>query len=733
MSARIQDLRGSNHMPVVARGSHNFRIFLSQARGGSWDETIYRTELDYLKSIGIRQLRMFWSPLAYFVHKAEFAANVARAAEIIADVGLEVQLVLGDMVSASYTYTANPLLHPWYDHLGPIGTHSWNPANATNPGLMNGTDGLLDYHVSNDAALFAGQFPNAVDGYRSGGWMSCPDPLYTCAYSMPAYPAVPTGHESLWAGYVAAMEIVVGALQNEGVLHSLDLINEPTFTLGFAALVAAASAPYNFFSPNGGLPSSGYENEAAKRCARMMVWFQQLAAAKWPDVPTTFGHINTSDLLVAHTWGENPNVGVSVPPTTFWSYHSYGNGRYQKGAIDQFRTTLAENRPEWLEIPLSCNEYGRWEQGEDMLPFMLHTCERERVGLIVWDIFEWPNFGGGWSASHPPNDAPPVGNAYPTTGIVRSRIVNGEHVIQERRGDLLPAVREWCSLEPTTRPVWWRTKRIGKLSFQIADEVTGNPLPFSPSLFVHWRWAIVASGTIPHFDENNTAWRTIAPFHDYRCLGSWLDVPDAQVVQGHASESLPVEILTAVKPGQDLIIQPAFGRPDYNITEWASLTWNEVGYLRLSYQDLHGWKSSTEDKRFVRIYNALVSRARAAMLPVVDAETEDAEMAPLTGELIRAASVVAGETAAEMGERSRLGNDYGTVSESWLLTMRFAKRVSLSTFLRDMTRILLPEEPRSGLGQITLKITGDVDITTPALQSGTNGTEVTITYEATFQ
>jgi hypothetical protein len=180
MNAR--DIRGTNHLPVTATGSHNFRVFLAQTRGGTWDPAIYRSELKYVASKGLKQLRLFWSPYAYFVDKAAFALNVRDAAEMVRDAGLEVMLVCTDAVTASAALSENPFLHPWYDLLGTHGTRCWHPEQTENPRLMNGENGLLDRVVARDRSAFEEIYPRAEKGFTFGGWFGCPDPTYVCAY-----------------------------------------------------------------------------------------------------------------------------------------------------------------------------------------------------------------------------------------------------------------------------------------------------------------------------------------------------------------------------------------------------------------------------------------------------------------------------------------------------------------------------------------------------------------------
>src|SRR5262245_49638854 len=127
MNAR--DIRGSNHLPVTATASHNFRVFVSRKRGGTWDPEIYRREIAYLAARGVKELRLFWSPYGYFAHKTDFGSNLREAAEILRDAGLRVMLVCTDAVSASARLFAEPYLHPWYDLLGVYGARSWDPGH----------------------------------------------------------------------------------------------------------------------------------------------------------------------------------------------------------------------------------------------------------------------------------------------------------------------------------------------------------------------------------------------------------------------------------------------------------------------------------------------------------------------------------------------------------------------------------------------------------------------------
>ncbi|MBL8901622.1 MAG: hypothetical protein JNM84_28600 [Planctomycetes bacterium] len=575
-SDAVRDIRGTNHLPVTATASHNVRVFVAKERGGTWDREIYRAEVDYIASKGLKQVRLFWSPYAYFIDKAAFARHVREAAEILAEAGLEVMLVCTDALTASAAVEDNPFLLPWYDLLGVFGSRSYDPARDANDGLMNGRDGLLDRVIARDRAAFDALYPRAERGYSFGGWVGFPDPTYVCAYEMPSYPAVPLGHEELWRGYVEALDLVIGTFQEAGVLHSLDLQNEPTVTLAWAPIVALLTEK-GAYSGDGGLPSDAtqYTPIAERRLARMLRWIQAYAGERWPDVPTTIGAVDLPSILYVH-------AALEVPVTSFFSFHSYGNGRYQEPAIVEFRDLVAANRPEWSAIPLCCSEYGRWEQGEDMLPFALHTFEKLGVGALLWDILEWPGFGGAFDARHVPGGAPPPGSAFPVTGLVRSKLFDGVHVIEERRSDLLPELERWARREALEPPVWWQVCRLGPREFGICDPRTGDLLPESSELRVLWRWTAVPRGSVPPFTESSPAWRAQKPFTDFRCLGSWLDVPHTLEVHGRAVVTLPQEVLDALPPDCDLVLQPSFGRPRYALDAWSRLQWYEVGYFCVS-------------------------------------------------------------------------------------------------------------------------------------------------------
>ena len=83
-------------------------------------------------------------------------------------------------------------------------------------------------------------------------------------------------------------------------------------------------------------------------------------------------------------------------------------------------------------------------------------------------------------------------------------------------------------------------------------------------------------------DRSSPAWRAQKPFTDFRCLGSWLYVPHTLEVHGRAVVTLPQEVLDALPPDCDLVLQPSFGRPRYALDAWSRLQWYEVGYFCVS-------------------------------------------------------------------------------------------------------------------------------------------------------
>jgi hypothetical protein len=398
-------------------------------------------------------------------------------------------------------------------------------------------------------------------------------------FPMPAYPAVPAGHEAFWAGIIAALEAAVEAFQTRGILHSLDVINEPEIardTIDFAALgISPHPQVAAEFWSNVSQDAFTRSIEKELRYKALVEWALAAAADIAPGVPRTVGHVGP--FWPSSVYKSLPAGGYGVPAPEFISGHSYGHGRYVR---EELEGSIAANQavPEIASKDFVYTEFYRCEPGDTHLLDYLYELQEHGVGAVVWDLIAWPNFGGDQQADYPPNGAPDDA-AYPTTGIARSYDVDGAPQVFVRRPDLVAPVRNWAGGLRVEAPRRWGIRRAGRLTFSLWETTYDNPLAADSQLVAYWRWAYMPRASVP--STASAAWMTTAPWNYFLAAGAWLDIPGGETVFGSPHFVHPNEAEAAARfaAGDVLVVQALFGRRPYNLLEWEQLQHETTDFL----------------------------------------------------------------------------------------------------------------------------------------------------------
>ena len=762
MIANPRDIRGTNHTPCNANMRHNMQTFVNTARGGSWDEDVFRKEIEAIAAVGFNCVRLFWSPIAYAVHNAEFVANVNKAAEILAENGIMAMPVLMDSFSASHTYLGTTLPNQG-PQMGPLywvmtektefdtEDYRWDPTASENPVLLNGTDGLLDLHFEQNEENFDSIYPNKEADFVGGGWLGTPDPLYVMVHEPATYPADPNGDTDLWAMIKQAIRELLDALQSNGVLHSVDLCNEPQqwWTGARVWTYDYSGNPYRHIAqefPNK-LDVLWNEAHCLKKCIAMMEWMNNFILDEYPGVLRTIGHVDPGSF---GDWHEAFLAWVGAPesfrPGQFFevdyiSWHNYGFAPESGGSLIATRTyvdvTLAPAYPGNVGVDFVINEFGRYDGGfETMMPWYLWRLLENNAGGFMWDILEFPSFGNDQRGENIPDgtDLPSgEGYAFPGTGLMRSKIRNGQHVIVTRTPRTVELIKTWCN-GTMVEPPWHEIRQTGHLQFEIFDGTLSpeDQVPeYAPDKRAYWRYAYLDPETLPDDPKSDISWLVDDGLFSYfNCAGLFLDLPGTSKVDGYCNHVFGIELLDAWPEGKVLVLQAIFGEQEYDLAKWEKLEYYTTTYLTLTKEQVESFQEEG-DAYDALIYNRLVKTARNFPFRPIE-RLQDEEVAS-TGALIRPATVQAGPDGYTVEEADRRGpRSHRVTSSNWKLIVKFAKQVGLDSFLKQHSNIVIPRDQDNGREFQVRLIAVDVDVDTPVSRSPSSGTEATITYEANF-
>lgn len=553
---------GTNYLVCNARASHNYYAFLSYPTG-TYDADIVETELDFFSGLNIKHLRIFQSPYGYFANKENWTGNLADFTQKCFDRDIKFQLEMFDGVALG-RINVDFLLNPSLEVVGPVATGKWDPLAATNPYLINGeATGVLDALADYDRASHTGA--PQPDGFTYGGWMDSPGGFYLGTRDYPEYPAHPEEPVGVgfWSGLIDYVDSTICAVTGtaSGVLHSVDIMNEPEVTFEYWQFSHdPVNYPEYYALFDESMPNSLEANTTRNR--GFLFWWMDYIQNEKPTVPITVGCVSVS---YATNWAQAQDASGKY--LDIITAHDYSHGK----ALGSIAAGLnyvgyVVNRPACL------SEFFRNSSTDESILWAAYNLQRRGVMGYMWEILETPAFGAvvetvqDWGNSNPPE-----ASAYPDCGLARSMftgddILTVDHGIIDRRPDITSVLSSWFAKDTFNEPEYYtlsgdyKVENGSNATFTILDN-TGAQLSVGANDILHVRYMSTPLGSYasPIWKRAATEAFAFVPGAGNQVNGTFA------AITGSASGTFTIDGTA----GQEVFILSAFLlSEDYDINRW---------------------------------------------------------------------------------------------------------------------------------------------------------------------